>query len=238
MEYRNSDKPFFLDHQTQVSADAEASFISKVFLWMFVGLLMTGFTAFSVSNNPEWMEAIHFSSLRWLVMLAPIGLVILMGTRVHKMSAVATTVTFFVFSTLMGLSLSYIFMLYTTASITNTFFISAATFGVMAAYGYITKKDLTKMGSLLYMALIGLIITSVVNWFIGSSMIYWISSGFGVLIFVGLTAYDTQRIKQMAHAASQDEEMMQKGAILGALSMYLNFVNLFLYLLRFFGDRD
>lgn len=234
---QNKDGQFYLD-QSDSGTEVQSQFFTKVFTWMFVALTITGFTAFTVSTNPSWMEAIYYSNLKWLVMLAPLGLVFLIGGRIERMSAMMTTILFFVFSVLMGVSMSYIFMVYTASSITSTFFICSATFAAMAGIGYFTKKDLTKMGSYLYMALIGLILTSVVNWFIGSSIVYWLSSGIGILIFTGLTIYDTQRLKELAHAYNTDEEMMQKGAIYGALSLYLNFINLFIYMLRFLGDRN
>lgn len=237
MNFNQQEGQFFLDH-TETSAEVQSAFITKVFLWMFVALAVTGFTAFSVSTNISWMEAIYQTPLRWLVMLAPLALVFVIGNRLERMDPVMTTVLFFAFAVLMGVSMSYIFVVYTTASIYSTFFICSATFGVMAAIGYFTKRDLSKMGSYLFMALIGLILVSVVNWFLQSPMVYWISSGVGILIFTGLTIYDTNRLKQLASMTAGDEDRSQKWAIYGALSLYLNFINLFIYLLRFFGSRD
>ncbi len=238
MDFNQQDNGHFFLDQTETSAEVQSQFFAKVFSWMFVALAITGLTAYTVSTNASWMETIYYTNLKWLVMLAPLGMVFLISGRLDRFNAMTTTILFFVFAVLMGISMSYIFMIYTASSITSTFFICSATFGSMAAIGYFTKRDLTKMGSFLYMALIGLIITSVVNWFIGSSTIYWLSSVFGILIFTGLTIYDTKRLKEMAHLYVNDEEMMQKGAIFGALSLYLNFINLFIYLLRFFGGRD
>ena len=238
MDFNQQDNGHFFLDQTETSAEVQSQFFAKVFSWMFVALAITGLTAYTVSTNASWMETIYYTNLKWLVMLAPLGMVFLISGRLDRFNAMTTTILFFVFSVLMGISMTYIFMIYTASSITSTFFICSATFGSMAAIGYFTKRDLTKMGSFLYMALIGLIITSVVNWFIGSSTIYWLSSVFGILIFTGLTIYDTKRLKEMAHLYVNDEEMMQKGAIFGALSLYLNFINLFIYLLRFFGGRD
>ena len=238
MDFNQQDNGHFFLDQTETSAEVQSQFFAKVFSWMFIALAITGLTAYTVSTNASWMETIYYTNLKWLVMLAPLGMVFLISGRLERFNAMTTTILFFVFAVLMGISMSYIFMIYTASSITSTFFICSATFGSMAAIGYFTKRDLTKMGSFLYMALIGLIITSVVNWFIGSSTIYWLSSVFGILIFTGLTIYDTKRLKEMAHLYVNDEEMMQKGAIFGALSLYLNFINLFIYLLRFFGGRD
>jgi FtsH-binding integral membrane protein len=238
MDFNQQDNGHFFLDQTETSSEIQTQFFAKVFTWMFVALAITGLTAYTVSTNSAWMETIYYTNLKWLVMLAPLGLVFLIGGKLDRFNAMTVTILFFVFAVLMGVSMSYIFMIYTAASITSTFFICSATFGAMAAIGYFTKRDLTKMGSFLYMALIGLIITSIVNWFIGSSMIYWISSVIGILIFTGLTIYDTKRLKELALVYANDEEMMQKGAIHGALSLYLNFINLFIYLLRFFGDRD
>lgn len=238
MDFNQQDNGHFFLDQTETSAEVQSQFFAKVFSWMFVALAITGLTAYTVSTNASWMETIYYTNLKWLVMLAPLGMVFLISGRLDRFNAMTTTILFFVFAVLMGISMSYIFMIYTASSITSTFFICSATFGSMAAIGYFTKRDLTKMGSFLYMALIGLIITSVVNWFIGSSTIYWLSSVFGILIFTGLTIYDTKRLKEMSHLYVNDEEMMQKGAIFGALSLYLNFINLFIYLLRFFGGRD
>lgn len=238
MDFNQQDNGHFFLDQAETSTEVQSRFFARVFSWMFVALAITGLTAYTVSTNASWMEAIYYTNLKWLVMLAPLGMVFLISGRMDRFNAMTTSILFFVFAVLMGISMSYIFMVYTASSITSTFFICSATFGSMAAIGYFTKRDLTKMGSFLYMALIGLIITSVVNWFIGSSMIYWLSSVIGILIFTGLTIYDTKRLKELAHLYVNDEEMMQKGAIFGALSLYLNFINLFIYLLRFFGERD
>ena len=193
-------------------------------------------------NNGEIMgltnigNAIYNSALMWVLMLAPLGIVFYMSFGIAKMSASKAQSVFWVFAALMGASLSSIFLVYTGASITRVFFITAGTFGAMSIYGYTTKKDLTKLGSFLFMGLIGIIIASLVNIFLKSSMMYFIISIIGVLVFVGLTAYDTQKIKNM-YLASDSGELMGKKAVMGALTLYLDFINLFIMLLRLFGQR-
>jgi hypothetical protein len=172
----------------------------------------------------------------WVVMLAPLGVVFYMSFGIRKMSAAKAQGTFWVFAALMGASLSSIFLVYTGASITRVFFITAGTFGGMSIYGYTTKRDLTKLGSFLMMGLIGIIIASIVNIFMKSTMMYFVISILGVLIFVGLTAYDTQKIKNM-YLVSDSGEIMGKKAVMGALTLYLDFINLFIMLLRLFGQR-
>ena len=181
-------------------------------------------------------NSLYNSGLAWIVMLAPLGVVFYMSFGIAKMSASKAQTVFWIFASLMGLSLSSIFLAYTATSITRVFFITAGTFGAMSIYGYTTKRDLTKFGSFLMMGLIGIIIASLVNIFMKSSMMYFIISILGVLIFVGLTAYDTQKIKNM-YAASDTGELMGKKAVMGALTLYLDFINLFIMLLRLFGQR-
>ena len=181
-------------------------------------------------------NSIYNSGLAWVVMLAPLGVVLYMSFGINKMSASKAQTVFWIFAALMGISLSSIFVVYTETSITRVFFITAGTFGAMSIYGYTTKRDLTKLGSFLIMGLIGIIIASLVNIFLKSSMMYFVISILGVLIFVGLTAYDTQKIKNM-YAASDTGEIMGKKAVMGALTLYLDFINLFIMLLRLFGQR-
>jgi len=181
-------------------------------------------------------NTLYFSGLKWIVMLAPLGVVFYMSFGINKMTASKAQGTFWVFAALMGLSLSSIFLIYTGASITRVFFITSGTFGAMSIYGYTTKRDLTKFGSFLMMGLIGIIIASVVNMFMQSTMMHFVISILGVLIFVGLTAYDTQKIKNM-YLASDSGELMSKKAVMGALTLYLDFINLFIMLLRLFGQR-
>jgi len=212
----------------------------KVYLWMTLALIITGFTAYYVASSQSLLSMIYGNSIiMWTVVLAPVALVLLLSFGIQKLSLTAATLVFVLYSVLMGASLSSIFLIYTTSSIAQVFFISAGTFGVMSFYGYVTKSDLTSWGKLLFMALIGLIIASLVNIFWGNSMFDLIICFVGVLIFVGLTAYDTQKIKVMLMQAPDASESMQKLALMGALSLYLDFINLFLYLLRLFGNsRD
>jgi hypothetical protein len=181
--------------------------------------------------------ALYGSPLQWVVMLSPLAFVLVLSFGINKLSVPAAQAVFWAFSAVMGLSLSSIFLVYTDASIAKVFFITAATFGAMSLYGYTTKRDLTNMGSFLMMGLIGLIIASVVNIFMQSSMLEFAISAVGVLIFVGLTAYDTQKIKE-GYDEAHAPEVLAKGAIMGALSLYLDFINLFLMLLRLFGNRE
>ena len=222
------------------------SYMLKVYNYMGSALLVTGIVAlltfkFAVlSLSPLQFtplgNSLYSSGLAWVVMLAPLGVVIYMSFGIAKMSASKAQTVFWIFAALMGISLSSIFVVYTETSITRVFFITAGTFGAMSIYGYTTKRDLTKFGSFLIMGLIGIIIASIVNMFMKSPMMYWIISILGVLIFVGLTAYDTQKIKNM-YLVSDDSEMSGKKAVMGALTLYLDFINLFIMLLRLFGQR-
>ena len=221
----------------------------KVYNYMATGILLTGIIALltfkmSVVTNDSGAivgltqigNTLYNSGLKWVVMLAPLGVVIYMSFGIKKMSASKAQTTFWVFASLMGLSLSSILLIYTGLSVTRVFFICSATFGAMSIYGYTTKRDLTKLGSFLMMGLIGIIIASVVNIFLKSSMMYFMISILGVLIFVGLTAYDTQKIKNM-YSSSDTGELMGKKAVMGALTLYLDFIHLFIMLLRLFGQR-
>lgn len=217
------------------------SHMLRVYNYMSAGLVITGLVAFFfnqwVSSSPEMIQMIYGSPLQWVIALSPLAFVMVLSFGINKMSFSAAQLTFWGFATVMGLSLSSIFMVYTGASIARVFFITAATFGAMSLYGYTTKRDLSAMGSFLMMGLIGLIIASVVNIFMQSTMMEFAISAIGVLIFVGLTAYDTQKIKEM-YLESDGTEVMGKKALMGALSLYLDFINLFLMLLRLFGNRD
>lgn len=218
----------------------QAAFISKVYGWMSSALLITGVVAMWAASTPAVFNAIFPASGSrmpfYILIAAEFGAVIYLSARINKMSAETAGIVFLLYSVLNGLTLSMVFLIYTSSSIASTFLVTAATFGVMSAYGYMTKKDLTSIGNLAFMALIGLIIASVVNLFLQSEMMYWIITYAGVLIFVALTAYDTQKIKRMA-SFEDGAEVSKKKSILGALTLYLDFVNLFLYLLRFLGDR-
>lgn len=211
----------------------------KVYTWMAMALAITGITAYGVASSPNLLAMIFGSKMLLIgLMIAELALVVILTARLHKLSLTTATLFFVLFSVLNGVTLSSIFIVYTMASIAQTFFICAATFGAMAVYGYTTKRDLSSMGKLLFMALIGLIIATVVNLFMKSSGLDMAISYIGVLVFVGLTAWDTQKIKMMLAEAGGTDESAQKIALIGSLSLYLDFINLFIYLLRIFGRRE
>jgi len=228
------------------------AYMLKVYNFMASGVLLTGFISllvFEISGGMEitlgaggltgltsFGELILNSGFKWIVMLAPLGIVMYMSFGIAKMSASKAQMTFWFFAALMGASLASIFVVYTQMSIARVFFITAGTFGAMSIYGYTTKRDLTKLGSFLMMGLFGIIIASIVNLFMQSGTMHYIISILGVLIFVGLTAYDTQKIKNM-YLVSDTGEVMGKKAVMGALTLYLDFINLFIMLLRLFGQR-
>ena len=225
------------------------AYMLKVYNYMTTGLLLTGLVAYffgkaSIVTNElgqiigvTSIGALLFGSpLKWVVMLAPLGFVFYLSARINKMSVSSAQITFWIFSAIMGLSLASIFIVYTQASIARVFFISSGTFAAMSLYGYTTKKDLTKLGGFLFMGLIGIIIASLVNLFFQSSALHFATSVIGVLVFVGLTAYDTQSIKNMYYAGDS-ESVGGKKALMGALRLYLDFINLFIMLLRLFGQR-
>jgi len=219
------------------------TYMLKVYNLMAVGLALTGVAAFmtfqlAFSNGEltAFGQAIYLSPLKWVVMLAPIGLVFFMSFRINSMSVSAARTTFAVYAALMGLSLSSIFVIYTGQSVVQTFFVTAASFGALSLYGYTTKRSLSAMGSFLMMGLFGLIIASVVNIFLASSALQFAISAAGVLIFAGLTAYDTQKIKEM-YFDGDDAAVLGRKAIMGALTLYLDFINLFMFLLQFMGNR-
>lgn len=215
-----------------------AVLMRKVYVWMTLALVLTGFTAYGVANSPGLLTAIMTNSiLMWGLIIAEFALVIGLSAAINRISLTTATLMFALYSVINGALLSYIFVAYTATSIASVFFITAGTFAAMAIYGYVTKRDLSGMGKILFMALIGIIIATVVNLFVKSSGLNLIVSYVGVLIFVGLTAYDSQKIKEMMLAAPDASESMQKLAVLGALSLYLDFVNMFIYLLRIFGNN-
>lgn len=232
------------------------SYMLRVYNYMGIGLVITGLVAWfaasaAVTADPnaavaqlqsgqyltQWGVLLYTTPLMWVVALAPLAFVLVLSFGINKLSVPAAQGTFWAFSAIMGLSLSSIFLVYTDASIAKVFFITAATFGAMSLYGYTTKRDLSGMGSFLMMGLIGIIIASIVNIFMQSSMMEFVISVVGVLIFTGLTAYDTQRIKE-SYSEEFGTEVTAKNAIMGALSLYLNFINLFMMLLRLFGNRE
>ena len=214
--------------------------MQKVYLWMSLALVITGFTAYFVATSQTLLTMIFGNSLvMWGLIIAEFALVFSISGAINKLSLTTATLLFTLYSVLNGATLSVIFLAYTLSSIASVFFITSATFGAMALYGYFTKKDLSSWGRILFMALIGIIIATVVNIFLKSGALNMIVSYVGVLVFVGLTAYDSQKIKEMLLQAPDAGEGMQKIALLGALSLYLDFINLFIYLLRIFGSsRD
>ncbi|MEJ2220868.1 MAG: Bax inhibitor-1/YccA family protein [Desulfobacterales bacterium] len=226
--------------QTQVQTRVN-DFIRSVYNWMAIGLALTGFVAFYVASNPTLLNLIFRNQILFFgLIIAELGLVFWISARIQRMQASTATALFVLYSVLNGLTLSFIFILYTRASIASTFFVCAATFVACSIYGWTTKRDLTSLGGFLMMGLIGIIIASLVNIFIRSSAMHMIISYIGVLVFVGLTAYDTQSLKAMAVSQPADvgASAIRKGAILGALKLYLDFINLFLMLLRILGNRE
>ncbi len=232
------------------------SYMLKVYNLMGIGLAVTGFAALAIvylatTNDPSLAAAqlpngkmltnlgvaIYGSPLRWVVMLAPLAAVFFLSYRIEKMSVSAAQTTFWVYAALVGISLSSIFLVFTSGSIVQTFFITAASFGALSLFGYTTKRDLTGMGSFLYMGLFGLVLAVVINIFLQSSALQFAISAIGVLIFAGLTAYDTQNIKEMYYEGDSSDTYGRK-AIMGALRLYLDFINMFMFLLQFLGNRN
>lgn len=211
----------------------------SVYVWMALALVVTGLTAMTVATQPQWMYAIFANrGIFWMLMLAELGLVIYLSARIMKMSFATAGIAFIIYALLNGITLSSLFMAYTAESLAQTFFVTAGTFGAMGLVGFFVKRDLSAIGRFLYMALLGLIIASVVNVFFHSSGVTMICNYAGVLIFTGLTVYDTQKIKNMLlQFDDQQNETVMKLALLGSLTLYLDFINLFLYLLRFLGNR-
>ncbi len=236
-------KPSFTSEATFESQAMAKTFLANVFSWMFLALAITALTAYLFAGNESFMQFMfnpqtgNMTIGGWIVMLSPLGLVFWMSMGFARMSAQSLTLIFLLYSILMGLSLSFIFLAYTGASIAKTFVISSGMFGVMAFVGYTTKTDLSRFGSMMMMGLIGIIIASVVNFFLKSSTMDYIISFIGVLVFTGLTAYDVQKLKRLGASAIQQGDTLRKVTIMGALTLYLDFINLFLFLLRFFGNR-
>ncbi len=218
---------------------AQASLFRSVYVWMTLALVITGFTALYVAKSYTLLNLMLQNQMAfWGVLIAELGLVFYMSARINRISFTTATILFIVYSILNGVTMSMLFLIYTMSSIATTFFVTAGTFGAMALFGYATKKDLTRIGNLCIMGVIGLIIASLVNMFLHNSMMDLIISYVGVLLFVGLTAYDSQKIKQMLSGEDIEvNETTQKIALMGALTLYLDFINLFLYLLRILGGR-
>lgn len=208
----------------------------RVYNYMTAGLGISGLIAFLTSSSPALMNAIFGTPLQWVVMLAPLGFVFFLSFKIQDMSASKAQTLFWAFCAVMGVSIAWIFMVYTGGSIVRVFFISSGMFAATSLYGYTTKKDLTSMGTFMMMGLFGIIIASIVNIFMQSNGLAFAISLLGVVIFIGLTAWDTQRIKEM-YNESYGSEANEKVAIMGALNLYLNFLNMFLFLLRLLGDR-
>lgn len=243
LEKRNFTENNPQSYQGEQTVSLEKSFLSNVFTYMSGALAITGVISYLFGTSKQLLEILintetgGMTMLGWVVMFAPFVFVMIMSFSFNKLSSFTLLIMFIVYSALMGMSLGFIFWAYTAASITTTFAITAGTFATMAFLGYTTNTDLTKFGSILMMALIGIIIAMVVNFFLGSPMIDFIVSCLGVLIFTGLTAYDVQKLKRIGSGAEYGTENTNKLAIMGALNLYLDFVNLFLFLLRLFGDR-
>ncbi len=222
----------------EYSSTGIQAFMAQVYGWMSCGLLLTAFTAWFVNGSALQETILTNSILFFGLIIAQLGLVFFLSGMVNKISGSLATTLFMLYSVLTGLTLSVVFMQYTGASIGSTFVVTAGTFGAMSVYGYTTKRDLTGLGSMMVMGLIGIIIASVVNIFLKSSAMYWAITYIGVIVFVGLTAYDTQKLKAIGEQVSADDrENYRKYSIMGALTLYLDFINLFLMLLRILGDR-
>jgi len=218
------------------------TFMTSVFSWMFLALGITAITTYLFASSPSLISILYtdtgLSILGWVIMLAPFGLVMLISFKFQQMSLAKLSLMFLIYSVLMGMSLSFILLVYTQSSVLSTFIVTSGTFGLMALVGYTTNTDLTKFGSILFMALIGIILASVVNFFMHSGTLEYIISIAGVLIFTGLTAYDVQKLKRIGMSTGEYAgQAKDKLAIMGALTLYLDFINLFLFLLRFLGVR-
>ncbi|AYY79941.1 Bax inhibitor-1/YccA family protein [Proteus cibarius] len=227
------------DSIVQRTGSGLQTFMAQVYGWMTVGLLLTAFVALYVASSEALLSMIFSSKVVFFgLIIAQLGLVFVLSGMVHKMSGAVATSLFMLYSALTGVTISSVLIIYTASSVASTFFICAAMFGALSVYGYTTKRSLTGMGSFLFMGLIGIIIASIVNIFMQSSMMSMVISYAGVLIFAGLTAYDTQKLKDMGNEINQeDKENMRRYSIMGALTLYLDFINLFLMLLRILGDR-
>ena len=229
-------------------ATSVRTFLSHVFAYMSAALVLSGVMAWLFASTPSLLAYLYNvnaegfitgrSILGWVVMLAPLGLVFLMGGMVERLSSATLLAVFIAYSALTGMSLSYIFVVYDLTAIIRTFFLSAGVFGIMAIAGYTTRTDLTKLGNILFIGLIGILLASLVNIFWPNGTMSWVISVIGVIVFTGLTAYDMQKIKRMGEVVASGTETAQKMALMGALSLYLDFINLFLMLLRLFGRRD
>lgn len=237
----NKPKNTFVSESTYQAADTTRTFLSGVFTWMFLALTVTAITAWVFATNESLLSLLinsnGFTILGYIILFAPLGFVLIMGLGFQRLSVTAVTLLFTIYSVLMGMSLSFIFLIYSLGSIATTFAIAAGMFGIMAIAGYTTKTDLTKFGSIMFMGLIGIIIASIVNFFLKSSQFDYIISFIGVLVFTGLTAWDVQKLKRIGEGTIYGHENTKKLMIMGALTLYLDFINLFLFLLRFLGNK-
>ncbi len=238
MEYQQYD-----NYQPNYTESAElknlqATFITKVYGWMFLALMITGIVALLAASSEAYINFIirNPNSLYGL-MIGTFLLVVGISWGINRISSLVATLLFILYAALNGVTFGILFLVYTAGSIASTFMVTSLTFGIMSAIGYFTKKDLTSIGQLLMMGLVGIIIASIANWFLQSPMLYWIITYVGLFIFIGLTAYDTQKIKRMAILQIENPEAGKKGAIIGALTLYLDFINIFLLLLRLMGGR-
>lgn len=217
----------------------QALFITKVYNWMALALFITGLVSYFVASSPQLINIIIGSKFVFYgLLIGELLLVIYLTRSIQKLSQNMVIAGFLLYALLNGLTMSFIFLVYTSNSIATTFYVTAGTFGAMSLYGYYTKKDLTSIGNIAIMGLIGIIIASIVNMFLQNDMMYWIITYLGVAIFVGLTAYDTQKLKNLGSQGFVNDESMEKTSILGALTLYLDFINMFLFLLRIFGNRN
>lgn len=217
----------------------QALFITKVYNWMALALFITGLVSYFVASSPDLINIIVGSKFVFYgLLIGELLLVIYLTRSIDKLSQNMVIAGFLLYAVLNGLTMSFIFLVYTSNSIATTFYVTAGTFGAMSLYGYYTKKDLTSIGNIAIMGLIGIIIASIVNMFLQNEMMYWIITYLGVAIFVGLTAYDTQKLKNLGSQGFVNDESMEKTSIMGALTLYLDFINMFLFLLRIFGNRN
>lgn len=230
--------------RARVDADIDQglrSYMLSVYNYMSIAVALTGLAAFGMSkwmaNDPAIAQTLFNSPLKWVVMLAPLGFVLVLSFGIHKMKTSTAQLVFWTYAAVTGVSISYILLVFTGESVARTFFITSAAFACLSLYGYTTKRDLSGMGSFLIMGVFGLVIASVVNIFLGSSVVQLAISALGVLIFAGLTAYDTQQIKEMYMEGDSSEAQGRK-VIMGALKLYLDFINMFMFLLHFLGNRE
>ncbi|PNS13644.1 hypothetical protein COO59_02210 [Mixta theicola] len=231
--------PHSQDSIVQRTGTGLQTYMAQVYGWMTCGLLLTAFISWYAANTPAVMELVFASRMTFFgLIIAQLAVVFVLSGLVHKLSGAVATALFMLYSALTGLTLASIFLVYTYSSIASTFFVTAGMFGAMSFWGYTTKRDLSKMGSILFMALIGLLLASLVNFWLKSPALMWAITYIGVLVFVGLTAYDTQKLKAIGeNIDTRDKENLRRYSIMGALTLYLDFINLFLMLLRIFGNR-